>query len=74
MGGCESILLEVKAQAYLIEGANARHEHEWAVWRHRLRLWRPVAPADRLGQAPGAGRGCPAGLAHAGDAGRGVCV
>jgi 5-methyltetrahydropteroyltriglutamate--homocysteine methyltransferase len=27
------ILLEVKAQAYLIEGANARHEHEWAVWR-----------------------------------------
>jgi hypothetical protein len=26
-------LLEVKAQAYLIEGANARHEHEWAVWR-----------------------------------------
>jgi 5-methyltetrahydropteroyltriglutamate--homocysteine methyltransferase len=25
------ILLEVKAQAYLIEGANARHE--WAVWR-----------------------------------------
>lgn len=27
------ILLEVKAHAYLIEGANARHEHEWAVWR-----------------------------------------
>ena len=27
------ILLEVKAQAYLIEGANARHEHEWKVWR-----------------------------------------
>ncbi len=27
------ILLEVKAQAYLIEGANARHEHEWALWR-----------------------------------------
>jgi len=27
------ILLEVKAQAYLIEGANARHEHEWEVWR-----------------------------------------
>ena len=27
------VLLEVKAQAYLIEGANARHEHEWAVWR-----------------------------------------
>jgi 5-methyltetrahydropteroyltriglutamate--homocysteine methyltransferase len=27
------ILLSVRAQAYLIEGANARHEHEWAVWR-----------------------------------------
>ena len=27
------ILLRVKAQAYLIEGANARHEHEWAVWQ-----------------------------------------
>jgi 5-methyltetrahydropteroyltriglutamate--homocysteine methyltransferase len=26
------ILLPVKAQAYLIEGANARHEHEYAVW------------------------------------------
>jgi 5-methyltetrahydropteroyltriglutamate--homocysteine methyltransferase len=26
------ILLSVKAQAYLIEGANARHEHEYAVW------------------------------------------
>ena len=26
------IMLKVKAQAYLIEGANARHEHEVAVW------------------------------------------
>jgi 5-methyltetrahydropteroyltriglutamate--homocysteine methyltransferase len=26
------VLLSVKAQAYLIEGANARHEHEYAVW------------------------------------------
>lgn len=26
------ILLSVKAQAYLIEGANARHEHEYAFW------------------------------------------
>jgi 5-methyltetrahydropteroyltriglutamate--homocysteine methyltransferase len=26
------IVLGVKAQAYLIEGANARHEHEYAVW------------------------------------------
>ena len=27
-------MLGVKAQAYLIEGANARHEHEYAVWDH----------------------------------------
>ena len=26
------LVLQVKAQAYLIEGANARHEHEYAVW------------------------------------------
>ena len=26
------IMLKVKAQAYLIEGANARHEHEYALW------------------------------------------
>lgn len=26
------IMLNVKAQAYLIEGGNARHEHEWSVW------------------------------------------
>ena len=28
------IMLQVKAGAYLIEGANARHEHEWAVWEN----------------------------------------
>jgi 5-methyltetrahydropteroyltriglutamate--homocysteine methyltransferase len=27
-----NVLLSVNAQAYLIEGANARHEHEYAVW------------------------------------------
>ena len=27
------ILLRVNAGAYLIESANARHEHEWAVWQ-----------------------------------------
>ncbi len=27
------LMLAVRAQAYLIEGANARHEHEWAVWQ-----------------------------------------
>jgi len=26
------IVLEVRAGAYLIEGANARHEHEWEIW------------------------------------------
>jgi 5-methyltetrahydropteroyltriglutamate--homocysteine methyltransferase len=28
------LMLKVKAQAYLIEGANARHEHEVAVWEN----------------------------------------
>jgi 5-methyltetrahydropteroyltriglutamate--homocysteine methyltransferase len=27
------IMLKVNAGAYLIEGANPRHEHEWTVWR-----------------------------------------
>ena len=26
------LMLKVKAQAYLFEAANARHEHEYAVW------------------------------------------
>lgn len=26
------LMLSVKAQAYLIEGANARHDHEWQLW------------------------------------------
>lgn len=26
------LMLDVKAQAYLIEGANARHDHEWQLW------------------------------------------
>ena len=28
------IMLQVKASGYLIEGANARHEHEWKVWEN----------------------------------------
>ncbi|HEU0073822.1 MAG TPA: epoxyalkane--coenzyme M transferase, partial [Dehalococcoidia bacterium] len=28
------ILLRVKAQAYSVEAANPRHEHEWEVWRN----------------------------------------
>jgi 5-methyltetrahydropteroyltriglutamate--homocysteine methyltransferase len=31
------LVLKVKAQAFLIEGANARHEHEYAVWE-RIKL------------------------------------
>jgi 5-methyltetrahydropteroyltriglutamate--homocysteine methyltransferase len=31
------IVLKAKAQAFLIEGANARHEHEYAVWE-RMKL------------------------------------
>jgi 5-methyltetrahydropteroyltriglutamate--homocysteine methyltransferase len=27
------ILLKVNAQAYVIEAANARHEHEWQIWK-----------------------------------------
>jgi 5-methyltetrahydropteroyltriglutamate--homocysteine methyltransferase len=27
------IMLKVNAGAYLVEGANARHEHEWTVWQ-----------------------------------------
>jgi len=27
------LLLKVKAQGYVFEAANARHEHEWPVWR-----------------------------------------
>ena len=26
------MILQVNAGAYVIEGANARHEHEWKVW------------------------------------------
>ena len=28
------LVLRVKAQAYAIEAANPRHEHEWEVWQH----------------------------------------
>ncbi len=96
------LMLKVRAQGYLIEAANARHEHEYALWervklpagkilipgvvshatdviehpelvaqrirrfaklvgagerdcRRRLRLRRPHASADRLGEAGGAG-------------------
>jgi 5-methyltetrahydropteroyltriglutamate--homocysteine methyltransferase len=27
------LVLKVKAQAYSVEAANVRHEHEWKVWR-----------------------------------------
>ena len=36
------IMLKVKAQAYLFEAANARHEHEYDVWQ------RVTLPADKI--------------------------
>ena len=30
-------MLKIKAQEYVVEGANPRHEHEWTVWED-LRL------------------------------------
>jgi 5-methyltetrahydropteroyltriglutamate--homocysteine methyltransferase len=35
-------MLRVRAQGYLIEAANARHEHEYALWEH-VKL-----PADKI--------------------------
>ena len=40
------IMLKVTAQAYLIEGANVRHEHEW-------QLWEDVTPPDGKILMPG---------------------
>ena len=28
------LMLKIRAQAYLIEAANPRHEHEWQLWQH----------------------------------------
>jgi len=39
------LVLKVKAGAYLIEGANPRHEHEWRVWEKvRLPAGKMLAP------------------------------
>jgi 5-methyltetrahydropteroyltriglutamate--homocysteine methyltransferase len=39
------LILRVKAGAYLIEGANPRHEHEWRVWeKARLPQGRKLVP------------------------------
>ncbi len=39
------LILRVKAGAYLIEGANPRHEHEWRVWENvRLPKGRKLVP------------------------------
>jgi 5-methyltetrahydropteroyltriglutamate--homocysteine methyltransferase len=39
------ILLKAKPMAYLIEGANPRHEHEWEVWKtHQLPEGKVLAP------------------------------
>jgi 5-methyltetrahydropteroyltriglutamate--homocysteine methyltransferase len=55
------LMLKVKAQAYLIEVANARHEHEVAVWEKvklpegKILVPGVVAPFDRRGRASGIG-------------------
>ena len=33
MAGIVDVLLAINAGAYSFEAANARHEHEWKVWR-----------------------------------------
>jgi 5-methyltetrahydropteroyltriglutamate--homocysteine methyltransferase len=33
MADIVDVMLAVKARTYLFEAANARHEHEWVVWR-----------------------------------------
>jgi 5-methyltetrahydropteroyltriglutamate--homocysteine methyltransferase len=39
------LVLKVKAGAYLIEGANPRHEHEWRVWENvKLPAGKVLAP------------------------------
>jgi len=39
------LMLQVKAGAYLIEGANPRHEHEWRVWeKAKLPRGRKLVP------------------------------
>lgn len=39
------LILQVKAGAYLIEGANPRHEHEWRVWeKAKLPAGRKLVP------------------------------
>ena len=39
------LVLKVKAGAYVIEGANPRHEHEWKVWKQaKLPAGRVVIP------------------------------
>ncbi len=45
------VLLKVKAQAYLIEGANVRHEHEY-------RLWEDVKLPRRKDSRAGSGGAC----------------
>ncbi len=40
-----NLVLKVKAGAYLIEGANPRHEHEWRVWENvKLPAGKILAP------------------------------
>src|SRR5207244_9882141 len=43
----EDLILSVRVGAYVIEGANPRHEHEWKVWRD-------AKPAPGKALTPGA--------------------
>ena len=39
------IMFKIKAQGYTFEAANARHEHEWSVWKdHKLPAGKIIIP------------------------------
>ncbi len=42
------LLVKVNAQAYSIEAANPRHEHEWQVWRDLAHVEHPYLIAQRI--------------------------
>jgi 5-methyltetrahydropteroyltriglutamate--homocysteine methyltransferase len=49
------IMLRVKAQAYLVEAGNVRHEHEYKVWRE-VKLHPQIAWAKLRSLSEGAAR------------------
>ena len=39
------VMFKIKAQGYTFEAANARHEHEWSVWKdHKLPAGKIIIP------------------------------